>query len=135
MGEGAVRYMTGKIVGAVLGVCGIIVVIWYWRLAPDDRATLWNVARGTLVWAGLVAALPWALFFVPGLVLRAESNLASAAMLLAYLGIDVALAAYLTHGRVTEGWQKAALLLGFLCAGFYNFVVCEHLARKAEDAV
>jgi hypothetical protein len=135
MGEGLIKYLSGKVVGAVLAVCGIIIVIWYYRLDPLDRATIWSTARGVLIWAGCVAALPWAFFFVPGWVVRRfESNLASAVMLAGFLAVDVALALALTSTHVPHGWQKAALLFGFLCAAVYNFVVCEFLARRSEDS-
>lgn len=133
MGEGLAKYLSGKVIGIVLLVCGIIVVIWYLRLTDEQRATIWSTARGTLIWAGCVAALPWALFFVPGWVMRFESNLASAAMLAGFLALDIVLALFLS-GPVTYAWQKIALLFGFLCAAAYNFVVCEFLARRSEDS-
>ena len=132
MGEGLVKYLSSKVIGIVLLVCGTIIVIWYLRLTDEQRATMWSVARGTLIWAGCVAALPWALFFVPAWVMRLESNLASAAMLAGFLLVDIALALILS-GPVPHTWQKAALLFGFLCAAAYNFVVCEFLARRSEE--
>lgn len=133
MSEGLVKYLSGKVVGIVLLVCGAMIIIWYLRLTDEQRATIWSTARGALVWAGCVAALPWALFFVPAWVVRLESNLASAAMLAGFLAVDIALALFLS-GPVTYGWQKAALLFGFLCAAAYNFIVCEFLAQRAEDS-
>ncbi len=134
MGEGLIKSLTGKVVTAVLGVCGVIIIIWYFRLTDVQKATIWSTARGALIWAGCVAALPWALFFVPAWAMRAESNLVSALMLMGYLAADVGLALAMTHGHVTQGWQKAALLFGFLCAAVYNFVVCEYLAGRSEDS-
>jgi hypothetical protein len=55
-------------------------------------------------------------------------------VLIGFLAVDVGLALYLAGGKVTQGWQWIALLLGFLCAALYNFVVCEFLARRAEDS-
>jgi hypothetical protein len=80
--EGVARYVGGKVLMAVLGVASVLVVVWYWRLPEESRAAIWTTVRGALVWAGFVAALPWALFFVPGLVVRAENNWVSAAALL-----------------------------------------------------
>jgi len=135
MGEGLVKYLSGKVVGIVLGVCGIIIIIWYYRLDPADRATIWSTARGALLWIGCAAAVPWALFFVPPWVVRRfESNLASGLMLAAYLAVDVVLALAMAGWQAPHAWQKAALLFGFLCAAVYNFVVCEFLARRAEDS-
>ncbi len=135
MGEGIVKYLSGKVISAVLGIVAVVIIIWYWRLAPADRATMWSVARGTLIWAGFVAVLPWATFFVPLRAVRAESNLLSALVLVGYLVVDAAMALYLTRGQVNQGWQWVALLLGFLCAAVYNFLVCEFLARRSEDSL
>jgi hypothetical protein len=134
MGDGLIKSLTGKVVTAVLVVGGIIIIIWYFRLTDVQKATIWSTARGTLVWAGCVAALPWALFFVPAWILRFESNLASAAMLVGYLATDIILALVMVRGHEVATWQKAALLFGFLCAAVYNFVVCEFLAGRAEDS-
>ncbi len=95
---------------------------------------MWSVVRGALIWIGCVAVLPWALFLVPLRAMRAESNLVSALVLVGFLAVDVLLALYLAGWRVTQGWQWAALLLGFLCAAVYNFMVCEFLASRYEDA-
>ncbi len=132
--RGIAQYVGGKVLAATLLVSATLVVIWYWRLAPEARADLWAMARGTLVWLGCVAILPWALFFVPARVVRAENNLVSALALAGYLAVDVALALYLTGAHIAGGWQTGALLLGFLCAAVYNFVICEFLAARSEEA-
>ncbi len=135
MGEGFLKSTAGKIVSAVLAVGAIIIIVWYVRLTPAEKATIWSTARGVLVWTGCVAALPWATFFVPPWVVRRfDSNVASGVMLGGYLAADVALALGMVHGHETQGWHKAALLFGFLCAAVYNFVVCEFLAGRAEDS-
>ena len=133
MSDGLGKYLGGKVVGGIVGVCAVLVIIWYWRLAPADRDALWGTARGTILWMGCVAALPWATFFVPGWALRKESNWVSAFTLAGYLAADVSLAVYLTYGNVHHRWQKAALLLGFLFAAVYNFIVCDFLAGRFED--
>ncbi|GMU24435.1 MAG: hypothetical protein AMXMBFR13_45090 [Phycisphaerae bacterium] len=132
MGEGLVKYLSGKVVGAILGVCGIIVVIWYWRLEPGDRATIWQTARAAILWAGCVAALPWALFFVPPRVAALSNNTASGLMLLSYLVLDAGMALYLMGGWPAQTWQRGALVFGLLCAAIYNFIVCEFLADRLE---
>lgn len=135
MSEGLGKLVGGKILSAVLGVATIIVVIWYWRLPPEARAQIWGTARGALLWLGFVAAMPWALFFVPARLVRAESNLASAIGLLAYLLIDVLFAFYLAGWHVESRWQWGALVIGFLIAGVYNFAVCEFLAQRSDDSL
>jgi hypothetical protein len=81
-----------------------------------------------------VLALPWALFFVPPLALRAESNAVSALVLLGYLALDVGFALYLTGVQWGNTFAAGVMLVGFLFSAVYNFVVCESLARRAEDS-
>ena len=57
--------------------------------------------------------MPWGLFFVPPLLVKAESNLISGLVMGGYLAADVGLALWLgglEHGTLTWG----VLLLGFL---------------------
>ena len=103
-------------------------------LPPEERAALWSMARSALIWVGFVAVLPWATFFVPARVVRAESNAVAAGMLLGYLLADVGFAMYLTRGNFGGTWQAAVLILGFLIAGLYNFVACDFVANRVEDS-
>lgn len=134
MFPGVAKFIGGKVLTAVLVVTSALVVIWYYRLPLEDRAAIWAAARGALVWIGFVLVLPWATFFVPARVVRADSNLASAAMLLGYLVVDIAFALYLIGGGPGGTFQAAILILGFLCAALYNFLACEFVADRAEDA-
>lgn len=129
------KFVGGKILTAVLVVTSALIVIWYYRLPVEDRAAMWTAARSVLVWVGFVAVLPWGTFFVPARVVRADSNLVSGLMLLGYLIADIAFALYLTGGSVGGAFQTAILILGFLCAALYNFLACEFVADRAEDAV
>lgn len=119
---------------AVLVVTSAVVIIWYYRLPLEDRAAIWTAVRGALIWIGLVTVLPWATFFIPVRAVRADSNVISGLMLLGYLAADVLFAFYLTGGTLGNAWQAAILILGFLCAALYNFVACEFVADRAEDA-
>ncbi len=126
------RFVGGKLLTAVLTVAVGLIVIWYWRLDPAARATIWTTAQRVLTWIGLVAILPWALFFVPPLVLKAESNLVSGLVLLGYLSVDVLLALWLAGWDVAGSLAWAVMILGFLTAAVYNFLVCEYIATRAD---
>jgi len=132
--EGVAKYVGGKVLAAVLVVASAIMIIWYFRLPVEARAALWTTVRNVLIWIGLVAALPWATFFVPVMAVRAESNLVSAMTLIGYLAVDIVLAMFLCGGHWDGGWRMGAMVLGFLCAAVYNFVVCDFIAGRAEDA-
>jgi hypothetical protein len=126
------KYVGGKMLTAILTVAVVLVVIWYWRLDPAAREALWSSVRAVLVWLGFVAVFPWALFLVPPMIVRAESNAVSAAALLGYLLVDVLFAFWLAGWSVSGTLIWALLILGFLAAGVYNFIVCEYLAERAE---
>lgn len=128
------KYVGGKVLTAVLVVTSVLIIVWYYRLPVEDRAALWQAARDVLVWIGFVLVLPWATFFVPVRAVRADSNLISALMLLGYLAADVVFALYLAGGSFGGSWQKAILILGFLCAALYNFLACEFVADRAEES-
>ncbi len=85
------------------------------------------------MWLGFVAVLPWATFFVPVRVAKIDSNLASGLMMAGYLAVCAALSLYLAGGIPEPGWQKAGLVVGWLVAAFYTYVVCEFIASKAEE--
>lgn len=129
------KYIGGKVLTAILVVACSVVIIWYYRLPLEDRAAIWNVVRGALVWIGLVVLLPWATFFLTLRVVRADANWAGAVLLAGYLLADIAFALYLTRGAWGSPWQGAIMILGFLCAAVYNFVACEFIADKAEDSL
>ena len=134
--EAVGKYVGGKVITAVLVVTSGVVLIWYWQLEPEQKQAIWDTIKYSIVWVGFAGVLPWALFFVPSLVLRTESNLVSALALGGYLLTDVLMALYLAGWHVEGGvltW--AVLILGFLCATVYNFAVTESLARHAEDTL
>lgn len=133
--EGIGKYVGGKVLTAILVVAVAVVVIGYVRLEPARREALWATVRAVLLWIGLAAMLPWALFFVPPLVVRAESNLVSVLALVGYLLIDVLLALWLADWSVSGTLAWAVLILGFLGAAVYNYMVCEFFAERAEDSM
>jgi len=120
-------------VGLVL--TATLVIIWYYRMPIEQRDAVWNMIRGVLIWLGFVAILPWATFWIVIRTARANSNTISAVMLVGYWLIDIVFALYLTGGSFGHSsWQTAILILGFLCAALYNFLICEFIADRTDDA-
>ena len=126
------RYLGGKILSALLTLAVIVVLIWYWRLPAEARGSLWSMVRTTLIWLGFVAILPWATFFVPLYILRRDSNVASAVMLISYFAVDVGASLYLGSGFPGETWSRILLVTGWLLAWAYTFVICESIANKVD---
>jgi len=125
------RYVGAKLLATACAVGGLLAVVWFWR-RPEDLQSLWHVVRLVLAWLGFATILPWALFFVPPWVVKSESNAASAAMLVAYLLVDVLVAFWLAGWDVDGALAWVVLVAGFLAVGVYNFTVCEFLARRSE---
>ena len=128
------KYVGGKVLTAVLVVASAASVIWFWK-HPEDLKTIWSVMKGVLVWLGLVLVLPWASFFVTGWVVRKDSNLAGALLLVGLTAVDVVFALYLAGWHVEGALTWLVLLLGFLSAGVYNFVVCDFQAGRFEESL
>ena len=57
----------------------------------------------------------------------------SGLMLAGYMLVDILVALWLAgwHPGGTLTW--AVMILGFLCAGVYNFIVSDYLAGRVED--
>ena len=126
------QYVGGKVITAVLVVASAGAVIWFWQ-HPEHLETIWRTIKYVLVWLGVVLVLPWAGFLVTRWVVAMESNAAAGMLLLGYTLVD-AIVALLLVGTITGlgvlDWF--VLLVGFLSAGVYNFVVCEFQAQQLE---
>ncbi len=125
------KYVGGKVLTAIIVVASAGAIFWFYR-HPEHLETIWSVVRKALAWLGFVVLLPWALFFVVPWVRKQESNLAAALMLVAYLLLDVLVALYLAGWHVRGALSWIVLILGFLAAGVYNFLVCETIDNRLE---
>ncbi len=126
------KFVGGKVLTAILIVSTGASLIWFWK-HPEVLVALWENLKAVLAWMGFVIVLPWAMFFVPAKVIGLESNGAAAAMLIGYLVIDVVVAFWLADWRIGGALTWVVVLLGFLTAGVYNFLVCDYLAERFEE--
>ena len=127
------KYVGGKVLTAILVVASAGGMYWFYQ-HPEHLAAVWSVLKGVLVWLGLVLVLPWTAFFVTGWVVRRESNLAGALLLAGLTVVDAIFAFYLADWQVHGALTWMVLLLGFLSAGVYNFLVCEFQAARFEES-
>jgi hypothetical protein len=125
------KFVGGKVLTAILVVGVFASGVWFWR-HPEQLQAIWGVLKSVLAWLGFVIVLPWALFFVVPWIRRFESNLAAALMLLGYLLLDVLVALYLADWQVSGALTWIVMILGFLAAGVYNFLVCETIDNRLE---
>ncbi len=126
------KYVGGKVLTAILVAC-VLWTSYYFYQNPEKIKVLFDSTKASLVWLGFAAVLPWGLFFVPPLVVRAESNAAAAGMLGGYLVVDVLMAFWLAGGLLEGVLVWGLAILGFLLAAVYNFMVCDFLAEQAEE--
>ncbi len=118
---------------AILIVATGASLIWFWK-HPEELQAVWASMKSVLAWLGFVIVFPWALFFMPAKIVRLESNGAAAAMLAGYLLADILVALWLADWSITGTLTWVVLLLGFLTAGVYNFLVCDYVAERIEES-
>lgn len=134
------KFVGAKVATAVIFLAVVAGAVWCYQ-HPDELKSFGHVVKHTIIWVVVVAALPWSSYVFMGPLLRLQAGLASAgaatavsvAVLAGFCLIDVLFAFYLTGWSVSGTFSWMVLLLGFLAAGTYNFVICESLARH-EDA-
>ncbi len=127
------QYVGGKVLTALLVVGSAGGIIWFWN-HPDDLRTIWSVMKGVLAWTAFVMVLPWALFFVQRWIVAKESNGVAALVLAGYVVFDIVAALLLADGvRGHNFLTWIVLLVGFLAAGVYNFIVCDYQVTRFEE--
>ncbi len=129
----ASKYVGGKVLSAILVVGVGASLIWFWN-HPDDAKALWAAVKGAILWIGFATALPWGMFFLTARVVKADSNAASAVLLVVLMVVDVVVALWLCGWSVPNAIGWVVLIVGFLAAGVYNFLVCDFVAERIDDA-
>jgi hypothetical protein len=127
------KYVGGKVLTAVLVVACGGAGIWFWR-HPEQLESVWHVVKMGLAWLGFAVVLPWTSFALLPWIRKFDTNVAPALMLLGYLALDVLAALFLAGWHVGGALAWIVLILGFLAAGVYNFLVCETLDNRIEAA-
>ncbi|MCG3136512.1 MAG: hypothetical protein HJJLKODD_00346 [Phycisphaerae bacterium] len=126
------RHIGGKVLTALLLLAVCLTGYWFYQ-NPEQLQSIWQVVKYTLIWIGFVAVLPWALFFLPQMILRFENNLAGVGLLICYAILDVLMAWWLADWDFEGGaltWSVR--MIGFLVASLYNFLVADYLASRAD---
>jgi len=126
------QYVGGKVLTALLVVGSAGGIIYFWN-HPEQLEAVWAVMKGVLAWIAFVMVLPWATFFVQRWVVDKDSNMVAAFVLAAYVVLD-AMVALLLAGVSGHGFLAwTILLIGFLSAGVYNFIVCDYQVTRFEE--
>ncbi len=125
------KYVGGKVV-TILCLLGAGLAGYWFYTHPDEIRTLWSVVRLALAWIAFAAVLPWSSFAMMKWVLRFESNAAGAILLAAYSVLDIVAALWLAGWQVRGALAWTVVLVGWLAATAYNYVICESLARHVD---
>jgi hypothetical protein len=125
------KFVGAKVLTALLVVSAGASLIWFWK-HPEVLQALWAGLKGVLAWLGFVIVLPWSLFFVTVKVVKMESNQAAVALVLGFLAVDIIVALWLADWSITGALTWVVVLLGFLTAGVYNFLVCDYVADQLD---
>ncbi|MFH1417972.1 MAG: hypothetical protein ABII12_06775 [Planctomycetota bacterium] len=134
------KFIGKKTAAALIAVAVVLGGVWCWQ-NPEEVKAFGHVVKVSLIWLAIAAALPWSsyLFMRPLLAFQADrlSTNAAAGMSLAVIAgywlIDIILAFYLADEPITGTFTWIVVLIGFLAAAAYNFVICESLARHADS--
>jgi hypothetical protein len=134
------KFIGKKTAGALIAVAVVLGGFWCWQ-HPEEVKAFGHVVKVALIWIALAAALPWSSYLFMRPLLRFQSdNLStngaaglSLAVIAGYLLLDVILAFWLAEEPISGTFTWFVLLVGFLAAAAYNFVICESLARHVDS--
>ncbi len=135
----------GKFVGAKVATAAIFIAVaagGYWCYQnPETVRAFGNAVKLTLLWLLLAAALPWSSYLFMRSLLGLQSRMhtssgaamVSVALVGGYCLLDVLIAGWLAGWRFSGALTWMVVILGFIAAGTYNFVICESLARRVDS--
>jgi len=128
------QYVGGKVLTALLVLGCVGGGIWFYN-HPEQIEAIWTVVKYVLGWMGFVIVLPWAMFFVQRWLVKQDSNTASALVLGGYFAVDAAVGLCLAGGISGHNFLTwVVLIVGFLSAGVYNFLVCDYQVTRFEGS-
>lgn len=133
------KFVGAKVASAIIFIAVAAGGVWAYQNWATVKAFGHDV-KLALFWIVLAAGLPWSsyLFMRPLLAFQSRlqtanyATMVSVAMIGAYCVVDIILAFWLAAWSITGGFTQFVVVLGFLAAGAYNFVICESLARHVE---
>ncbi|MBX3395692.1 MAG: hypothetical protein KF841_10025 [Phycisphaerae bacterium] len=134
------KFVGAKVAGAIITVAVLAGGFWCYR-NWDQVEAFGRIVKLVLAWLVVVAVLPWTSFFFMRQFLEYQSSLTSArfahfasvAIIAAYWIVDIFAALWLADWSIAGGFTWCVVLLGFIAAGAYNYVICESLARRIDS--
>jgi hypothetical protein len=122
----------GKIATGLVSLAVIAGAVSWYQMDPATRHTLVAGTGRILGWFGLVIVVPWASFFLIGIVARMRSNLAGACLIGVYTLLEAVLLAWLFSWSVKGAMPVVFFCAGVLIAAAYNLFTCDWIAERVE---
>lgn len=120
----------GKIVSGLVGVIVIAAAISLWRMDPEVRSAWLGGTGKSLGWFALVAAVPWATFFLSTWAKSFDSNAAGAGLVFFYTAVEAVLLAWLFDWGVSGATAWIFFSAAVLIALVYNVLICDWIAER-----
>ena len=124
------KSIAGKVLTAVLALSVVAAAISWFQMEPASRDAVLSASGKIAAWIGIVLVVPWASFFLIGLVARIDSNAAGAALVGGLTLIELLLLAWLFDWSIAGATAWTFIVLGTLFAGVYNLFTCDWIAEK-----
>jgi hypothetical protein len=126
------RGITGRLFEKILGwvALGLLIALGFaiYKIGPE---VVWNGFWRTVVWTGVVAALPWSARLFMGRLIEFGSNWAGFVLLAVLVLVDTVIGRALLQHWPISAWGWIAGLAAVAIAGTYNFLVAEYLSEQA----
>jgi hypothetical protein len=130
-GGGILGRLSEKVLSLIALALLVGLGVAIYEMGSAGRQALWNGIWRTCAWVAIAAVLPWSARLFIGRLVEIGSNWAGAAVIGAYILVDVIAGAVLLNGLPSGGWGWVAALAALAVAGTYNFLVAEYLAEQA----
>lgn len=126
------KTVTGKIVGGIVSLAVVALAITWWQMPADTRSMLLTGTGRIVGWMLIVGIVPWATFFIVGAVGKLQSNLAGAALVLAYTLAEAVVLGWMFHWHIHGATAGVFFAAASLIAGAYNLFACDWIAEQVE---
>jgi hypothetical protein len=124
------KSIAGKVVGGVVLLGVVVAAVAFYQAGPDGRAAFFDASGKILGWTLLVAAAPWALFFLTTAAARADSNAAGAWLVGTLTTVELLVLWWMFGFGVGPAVAVGFFAAGGLLAAAYNVLACDWIADK-----
>lgn len=123
--------VAGKVAtGLIFLAVGIAGLAW-WQADPATRSAVLNGVGKTVGWSVAVLVVPWACFWLIGIVAKAQSNLAGVCLVAGLTIVEAVTLGWLFGPASGAAW--GIVVAAVLIAGVYNTLACDWIAEQVAS--